>query len=741
MGKGQATAIGAIFFTMIVIMAIGFMFWTFRQYQRYQDAITAANKRAEEKRAEEVSIASPSYWIKYRYENPTCSVLIGNEVASDGLVGVESAYTSGDGGAAKVLLYDKFPSGYDGWTFVDESGGVLQSQWVGSGGYEGDGFISIRAAGATAGTYRGYLYKELSYESGAAESFTFSVVLASSKSSGGGTWIVEATVTRPSGGSILVLNSTVGDTGGVWSVRSSRVGDFFSEAGTYTVTISVTLDVNNTYTGYLGIDEVRLSAYYPSTPYVPAPYATVVEVGWNTTFNPLGAEVNLSIRYNASGVHQWIYAYDSIGGLWTLVDDSIIGSTSTLAFYVNMSGELGGRLGNETRILVLAGYYAPFRADIYGAVLLASTVDSRLRVNIANSGPVEVRLISIWLINSTTRFRVPLSVPLSPGESRTVVLNYSVTPNTTYLIKAVTDRGNIFATYLRAPISVGVVQPPPPPPAEYTVAVKVVDAENYALQGYPVTISPPTTTLYTDSSGYANFTVEEGSYVLSIATEYEGRSFIRWSDGVTDSSRSITVSGDSSYEAIYKSKTVIVELTYDGSRIRGRLLSEHDNPLGGKTVKLYYYDGTWNYIGSDATNSNGRFSRAWSYVSGASKIRAVFEGDGEYMGSSAEITISVHTSILNVDSSPIKMVRVHYSGDFNGWDYTPFSLEKTVVQGSSTFTVTLTAPHFVIRGGLIYIFNYWVVDGNRYYSTQVSVTVPDNSEVSATAYYRIFWWP
>jgi len=87
---------------------------------------------------------------------------------------------------------------------------------------------------------------------------------------------------------------------------------------------------------------------------------------------------------------------------------------------------------------------------------------------------------------------------------------------------------------------------------------------------------------------------------------------------------------------------------------------------------------------------------------------------------------SQHTSSLIVKSTPIKGIKISYSGDFSGSKTTDFTLSKTA--SNSAFTVNLTAP---VNG-----FVKWVVGGNEYYNRTIMVSVPDKNEKTAMLHVK-----
>ena len=117
------------------------------------------------------------------------------------------------------------------------------------------------------------------------------------------------------------------------------------------------------------------------------------------------------------------------------------------------------------------------------------------------------------------------------------------------------------------------------------------------------------------------------------------------------------------------------KIDYDGYKISGYLLREDGKPLHySATVKLYYYDTSWHYIGSTtASSTTGYFEYSWPRVVGSRKIKAEFTPTSwYYVSSSGEYTIRFIEKLegwVKWDGKPIKDALVEFRNESNNLYY------------------------------------------------------------------------
>jgi hypothetical protein len=72
------------------------------------------------------------------------------------------------------------------------------------------------------------------------------------------------------------------------------------------------------------------------------------------------------------------------------------------------------------------------------------TLAGEIRIDLENIGPVSAHVVAFWISNSTTHdHRIDADLYTDVGQAITYVLNYPLNIGTSYVIKAVTERGNI----------------------------------------------------------------------------------------------------------------------------------------------------------------------------------------------------------------------------------------------------------------------------------------------------------
>ncbi|OYT44454.1 hypothetical protein B6U84_04085, partial [Candidatus Bathyarchaeota archaeon ex4484_40] len=156
----------------------------------------------------------------------------------------------------------------------------------------------------------------------------------------------------------------------------------------------------------------------------------------------------------------------------------------------------------------------------------------------------------------------------------------------------------------------------------YTVTVYVKDVELVPFVNAEVTLDSQTK--HTDNNGKVVFSVTAGTYTLTVPSTLESAPFLKWTDGETNPSRTITVSGDATYHARYKGILKFVDLKagwykvgfgWETQRVhfaQGYVKSVRgDNPVSGASVTVTFHikvGGSWETMtASDVTDGSGFF--------------------------------------------------------------------------------------------------------------------------------------
>ncbi|MCW4008861.1 MAG: hypothetical protein NWF09_09275, partial [Candidatus Bathyarchaeota archaeon] len=162
--------------------------------------------------------------------------------------------------------------------------------------------------------------------------------------------------------------------------------------------------------------------------------------------------IEVLIRYNVSeGAERWfLKAYDwstaafsDVGfnftagsqptpGEW---NEYTIAVTEDWANYVNEDGAVRLEFSDEgtgTNQTVVEIDFLAVRAIINGTLL-----------DMKNSGPTSVRIMAIWVVNTTMHQRYDVDLFLNSGEAATYCRTDITITQDTYLVKVVTERGNV----------------------------------------------------------------------------------------------------------------------------------------------------------------------------------------------------------------------------------------------------------------------------------------------------------
>lgn len=177
---------------------------------------------------------------------------------------------------------------------------------------------------------------------------------------------------------------------------------------------------------------------------------------------------------------------------------------------------------------------------------------------------------------------------------------------------------------------------------KYTVRVYVRDFEGYAVSNVKVSLG--SFSGYTNSYGYISLQVPAGTYTLSVPSRTIAFGFsvgfYRWSGGSTSRSRTITVSGDAAYTAIYKTalklkKHIVGKAGLDGPGwfvASGWVKSSHGNPVEEASVHATFHIHSWLFgrktLSASATSTSyaGVYGVGWFCCDVYSPLDALFYG-------------------------------------------------------------------------------------------------------------------
>jgi len=217
---------------------------------------------------------------------------------------------------------------------------------------------------------------------------------------------------------------------------------------------------------------------------------------------------------------------------------------------------------------------------------------------------------------------------------------------------------------------------------------------------------------YTDSSGIVTYDLLPGVYDITVENPFDSRSFSHFWDSdchQTDIGYWLDTESNPYTFGIYRCKNITAQykaftnitdsignpntFEYNGTTIKGKLLDERGGALidqGSKhpvcensstpstpvlvdrNVTLEYYDSndnSWHFINSTTATAaplDGSWSLNWSWVSGATKLRANYTPiNWFYVGTSVEISLYrliVFTVLDIVSNPPVPNVQVNVDG-------------------------------------------------------------------------------
>ena len=249
---------------------------------------------------------------------------------------------------------------------------------------------------------------------------------------------------------------------------------------------------------------------------------------------------------------------------------------------------------------------------------------------------------------------------------------------------------------------------------------------------YTLTVKSNNTSYGTVSGGG---TYEKGKSVTIKATPKTGYKFVKWNDGNTSASRSVTVNGNATYTATFEPiKYTITWKQDDGTTIDQTTVEygktpTHSNPTKASTAEYTYTFKAWSPA---ITTVTGNKTYTATYTATKRSYTITWLQDD---GTTIDQT-SVEYGITPTHSTPSKPADAEHTYTFVGW-----SPDITTVTGNQTYTATYTSAQNV------YIITWLQDDGTQIDQTAVEYGVtPTHSaptKPSTAEYMYLFagWSP
>lgn len=474
--RGQATAVGAVFFILILGIVLGYMFYFINQVEDLNRIALSTIQERYEKQREKLSIIYVDY-VETRLVNynPASVELVYGTVISDSPLIIESTPVGGGGigGGESIALVDEnsaWDYSYGSYDGISCPRGICRfelkriSGYIGAEAYvnlrnvfwvwkKGDGFWSAPfnfpddVSVSSLGLSISYRVQSLTFiASSGFVRWNFSVLIVNENND----IIYWHTLTNVTHRDVRddYFTITLNDIPASAFVPGER---YYLKVYIY---VEIFLFVKITplpgflrivYDGTVYFNNVQLVAYYQSG----GGGGGIGEAGAVFGFNlqdgvPLSLKAELEV--NDTPVELEFYYKDS-EGVWRRFESYIIRSTSTVSIGASIPDEAKDSNG----FMVIANADKGFKLTIYSFKLNCSYIADNLNITLANERGEAVRIVSLWIVSPSKVWRSDLNVVLAPLEERIIQINYRVERGTGYLIRVVTEKGNVFDYYISIP--------------------------------------------------------------------------------------------------------------------------------------------------------------------------------------------------------------------------------------------------------------------------------------------------
>ncbi len=480
--RGQASAIGAVFFILILGIVLGYMFNFINQVEELNRAALSTMQTRFERQREALQIALVDYVETglVDYDPESVEIVYGTKVQDSPLT-IEAAVSGG--GVSNVTLIDEdFEE--DGWEFEVADDLACPSWWdtcVFDGVYEdvGDwGDVSGYAVGAESGVYiisknrfkesaKGYYLLEFSGGNFLSVNLSLDYLFEPLGFSARGkvTWILSVSINRSDDmtavwGPVEVLSvvddGSVSSLHGSWEPSSEIPADVFEAGKQYYLVLYVEVQYNLRkrpgsaiyYYAKAFFDNVHLEATVSGggggggfAAWAGAAFSFDVGSG-------VPAVLMAEVEVDSVPVEISLYYEDpDVAGVWERVQSFTVRTTDV----VLLNASLVGEASEASRFMLVASAGTGFTLTVYGFWVNCSFVAENFNVTVLNEGGETVKVVSVWVVNSTNVWRSDLNVVLAPLEEETVRVDYGLVRGSRYLVRIVTEKGNIFDYYLAIP--------------------------------------------------------------------------------------------------------------------------------------------------------------------------------------------------------------------------------------------------------------------------------------------------
>ena len=468
--RGQATAIGAVFFVLIVALLLSYLLWAMEQVRDLELEILKRERERVRAQREKLIVTGYEYTAFRVVEPSEVSVPLGSKESLRPLSVVPICLKVSKEVAEKPVFVDDFEEGANGWKYTlikDFTCYLAECRLLSYWGRGIDGSSIGVAARITIPFSKSY-----NDQAAAMWSKSFSLRNVSNVNA----LIVNASYkvtssfgSRSSGTIIWTLRLITISSDGITTSTTVRHTHRGNEENSGTLVLNATkiLKGREPYKVVLRVDiEVRglkgMPAVYRGLALfdnVAVIMQKLVSQGYSVCRAALEAEYEVPKNavsgfaritgvFNQSMVLSKVLAFDYSSNVWREITSfvsvreeefNIITPVAPLEKYTR-EGKL--------KVMIVMNSFTPFKLTISDLEINCTQVTDKINVTITNACLEYVKLVSVWIVNSSYVERFDVSEVIAPGEEATVSLDFAPSSGSSYLLRLVTSDGNIFDDYI-----------------------------------------------------------------------------------------------------------------------------------------------------------------------------------------------------------------------------------------------------------------------------------------------------
>ncbi len=492
--RGQATAIGAVFFIMLVTVSLAYFIWTMEVMRELEHEYLSRRTARATVESERISIEGVSYTV-WEPQTPSSVTVVEGTVISQTPLTIASKCYYPEKELEVVMLQDDFSDpAATGWSYrtllescpISGCGSLCAGDSApclcsyADGDYMGT-FLDIRCSpsaptqvkywsGEWSNTIsvRGYqptkVYAYVNYTIAnyawpafqCRANFTVDLFLK---------------ITTPSGVSKSVLISTCSGTldPGDAIVCSNEwyqlnLTDLFAEEGIYKISITAfyTLRfrpgwflVRCTYTGYALLSRILIIAL-SEIPLGPDSCRVIVDSEYPVSPDAVSGVLVINGTLESTNTDLTVFArllaYDVGLGAWKELSLFSVERDSSFRLESALDPLEGYVTGGVVKARLVVEAQRAFNLTLNENFVNFSVISNNVNVTVVNTCGHVVRIVRVWVVNSTDVMWRDVDTVLKPGEEATLTLDgIRLEKGSSYLVRVVTERGRTYDEIVKVP--------------------------------------------------------------------------------------------------------------------------------------------------------------------------------------------------------------------------------------------------------------------------------------------------